>query len=291
MSYLEKILIGVTVVLLVAFGSMVAYYSDKIESLEFAYQTQGLKLTNTLARAEDMSMTNSELQAYIEELISENTELMKDIDELKSQPVSAGRVVVVGKGTTKTVEGNFPEEWTYRLESGLPVAQHRYSSDVFTAETYDLEVTMSAVFTEDRQGRRHTYIDSTISSSATDEEFPVDIVANFAHTKPDPSFKLLDPHLNLGLSVPVPSFTPRGSLGVSISSIGPTSYENSVRFANTKIEVGKSLAVGIDPVGINVDKLIDLPLVQDTWIWTGAAVEVLPDAGSTSFTISIGSTL
>jgi hypothetical protein len=265
--------------------------NGSLQALEREYHSQSVQLTEQLKRAEDESVTRKELEEYIDSLIADNDALHEDIDNLKSQPTSAGRVVVTVPGATEVVQGNFPTEWVYRTESGMPVASHLYEDDEFTAQTYNLEVLMSMVMTEDRQGREYTYIDSQIASAADGELYPVDVVANFAHVKPDPTFKLIDPHVNLGATLPIPDFSPRAGLGVSISSIGPTTYENSLRFSNIKLEVGRTLAVGIDPVGINIAKTANLPLVQDTWLWAGTAVELVPDFGSWTMTLSVSSTL
>lgn len=265
--------------------------TQKLRSLQAEYSSQTKQLTDTLQRAHDESLSKKELEKRIDNFITDNDALRDDIKELKTRPTSVGTVVITQPGTIEEFEGGFPPEYLYRLASGMPVARHIFDANVFTAETYDLGVELSIVTTEDREGKKYTYIESTMSSSATEERFPVDLVADFAHVKPQPTLKLLDPHVNLGVTLPIPGFSPRASIGISTTSIGPTTYENSVRFSNIKIEVGKSLAVGIDPVGVNVSKLANIPLIQDTWLWAGTTVEVLPNAGSWAATISIGSTL
>lgn len=265
--------------------------TQKLRALEAEYESQSQQLTETLQRAQDQSVTKKELEAQLDQLIADNDRLREDIKDLKSRPTSAGTIVITQPGTVEEFEGGFPPEHTYRLADGMPVARHTFEAETFTAETYDLDVAVTVVTTEDREGKKYTYIDSTMSSSATEERFPVDVTADFSHVKPSPSFKLLDPHVNLGVSLPIPEFSPRASIGISTTSIGPTTYDNSVRFSNIKIEAGKSLAVGIDPVGVNVSKLANIPLIQDTWLWAGTAVEVLPDTGSWAVTVGVGSTL
>jgi hypothetical protein len=101
----------------------------------------------------------------------------------------------------------------------------------------------------------------------------------------------LDPHINLGADLTIPTIEPRVSLGVSVASIGQTTNNNTYRFINPKIEVGKNLAAGIDLVGVNTNQILDIPLVQDTWLWAGGSVNLYPDTGTPVFTVGIGSTL
>jgi cell division protein FtsB len=287
-KWLIRVLVTLFIALLISYSAL---SQSRLKALKSEYDSQTVQLTETLQRAHDESVSNGELRERTNTLVASNEQLKKDVKDLKARPTSAGRVIVVTEGIIEEIEGDCPDKYIYRLASGMVVARHAVNNNIFTAETYDVDVEMSIVTTEDRTGKKYTYIDSTISSSESDDRFPVDITANFAHAKPNPTLKLFDPHANIGISIPLPKLTPRVSFGISTTSIGPTTYDNTVRFSNVKLEAGKSFALGIDPIGVNLSKLANIPLIQDTWLWAGTTVEVIPNTGTLAATVSIGSTL
>lgn len=274
-------------------GVILFMFGQNIQTRQHLEQSLDLRdavITEQLLRIQSSAVTNRTLETELQEKVKDNLALQEDIKKLKAKLKSISSVTMTTPGEIIIVKGSFPEEHLYKMQSGMPVAKHKYIDDTFTAETYDLTIDVNVITSETRTGQPVTHIDSSIKSTGDSNSYPIKTEATFQYVKQKQKIQM-DTDLNLGLTVPVPTLHPRASIGVSLLSIGSSAKDNSLRFVNPNIQLAQSIGLGVDLIGLNIGAITNTQLIQDTWIWLGASTELAPKPLANAINISITSTL
>jgi hypothetical protein len=279
----EKLLIGLIVLAVIAFVVVsIAYQfeankNDKLES-EMSLQSMDFELlSDGLARAESQLVSEKEFREALKESFGEQFSILKaDLEELRARPVLVNHTTSVIEGDNVTVvDTDFPSEYKFLTQAGMPVALYTYRDRTFNATTYDLTVESAIVISEDKHGNRAAHVSGQVASSDESNEgwYPLDIVASkLTFVKPDKQTFMFAPHVDAGLSGGYNFTSQKGevnaSIGVSFLAIGQTKSDNTVRFLHLRGTFDdQSIGAGIDPIGVNIAKPI--PLVDDIWLWAG----------------------
>ena len=251
--------------------------NDKLEAEMSLQQMSYENLADGLARAESRLVTERDFREALKESFGEQfTVLKEDLDELRARPVLVNHTTSVIEGDHITVvDTDYPTEYRFLTEDGMPVACYTYNDRTFDATTFDLTVESAVVVSEDAHGNRVAHVQGFVASSdpTDDGRYPLEIVnSELTFVKPDKQTFMFALHVDAGLSGGYNFETRLGevnaSLGVSFFAVGHTRSDNTVRFLHIRGTFDdKSIGAGIDPVGVNIGK--PLPLVDDIWLWAG----------------------
>lgn len=246
--------------------------------------TQNFELLNrNLAVSQSNQVENlTQLTTVLGNLTESSTLILERLESIGTEPMVVTHTTggITGGSNTIYITGpsDIPDEFIFVTEDGMVVARYEVIEDedgdaVFNTEVYDLGVEFDTVvaFSDEDESTVIVVVEGTVSSSYSDEVFPLDIIDSQTYYRPlDPNeFHLWDPHVDIGATAFYDFREQEFSAGVNLGFI-PSSYGNDrderFRFLRLGVTLNESGAQGnVSPVGYNLGSA--LPIVDDTWVY------------------------
>lgn len=209
---------------------------------------------------------------------TDNQSLRQIIAQAEIRPaqiryITRTETVVVG---TEVTQQSCPENHTFLLECGMPVAQIEKTGDAYRLSTASLTFKAETVIAEDATATKLT------ASSSLDPDTEYELPVTEFHSFKQKEFQTLHPELSLIGTTHIPSFNV--SAGLEMPWLHIT---EQIDLASPRLTLNNQNAyLGIDLISYQIGKPI--PLIEDVWLGAGVSMSTSLDK---SIDVSISSKL
>lgn len=219
-----------------------------------------------------------ELSNLLDKTNTDNHSLRQIIAQMEIRPteikyITRTETIVVG---TEATQQTCPDNYTFLLECGMPVAQIEKTENSYKLSSASLTFKAETVIAEDTAATK--LIASSSLDPDTEYKLPITEFCSFKQKE----FQTLNPELSLIGTTHIPTF--QISAGLEMPWLHIT---KEIDLASPRLTLNNQNAyLGIDAISYKIGR--PLPLVEDIWLGAGISVSTSLDK---SIDISISSKL